>query len=65
MQTRKTGTKASANPMNSYGCINDLSDEDCNYCAVYGYMFNGCPYKCEHYKDQRGRGWTDDGKESD
>ena len=28
-------------------CCHDLSDEESNYCAVYGYV-TSCPFPCKH-----------------
>jgi len=39
--------------MNSYGCIYDLSDEDCSRCLKHGYG-PFCP--CEDYEDHWGNG---------
>lgn len=37
--------------MISYGCVNDVGDEDCNKCLIRGILLNGCPYRCEYYED--------------
>lgn len=39
--------------MISYGCINEIGDEDCEKCMVHGFI-QFCPIKCPDYDDGRG-----------
>lgn len=37
----------------NYGCVNNVSDEDCGKCMIRGFIY-GCPNRCSDFDDGRG-----------